>query len=202
MHRGMISGIFGALAAVFIIYCQKGPDQEQLISASRKVTKSYMGELKMALAAAISQSGVVGAVDVCSELAPEVARKYSSAEGWEVRRVSSKFRNAHNAPDSFESKGLEILSAKAKGDDEYYAWSVEDGQKVFHYVRTIRVVELCLNCHGDAALFSPELKQALSAKYPNDNATGFKVGDFRGAFSIKIDWPQGKAGVDSISRAL
>ncbi|OGC89588.1 MAG: hypothetical protein A2W25_14595 [candidate division Zixibacteria bacterium RBG_16_53_22] len=202
MHRGMISGILGALAAAFIFFCQKGPDQEQLISASRKVTDSYMGELKMALSSAISQSGVVGAVDVCSELAPEVARKYSSADGWEVRRVSRKFRNAHNAPDSFESQGLEILSAKAQGDDEYYTWDIQDGQRAFRYLRTIRMAVLCVNCHGDAAAFSPELRQVLSTKYPNDNATGFEVGDFRGAFSIKINWPQGKAGVDSINHSL
>jgi hypothetical protein len=161
-----------------------------------------MGELKMALSSALSQGGAVGAVDVCSELAPEIARKYSSAIGWEVKRVSSKFRNQDNSPDEFEIRGMETLRSKSENDDQYYSWVNDGSKRTFRYMRAIKTGEMCLNCHGDPGTFSAELNQILDTRYPNDNATGFKAGDFRGAFSIRIVWPEGKAGVDSINSTL
>jgi hypothetical protein len=45
---------------------------------------------------------------------------------------------------------------------------------------------LCINCHGAKENIAPEVKVILGDKYPDDRATGFKVGDVRGAISIKM----------------
>jgi hypothetical protein len=45
---------------------------------------------------------------------------------------------------------------------------------------------MCLNCHGTDDFLSKEIKNFLKEKYPEDKATGYKAGDFRGAVSVKI----------------
>ena len=41
----------------------------------------------------------------------------------------------------------------------------------------------CAACHGSN--IDPELEQAITEKYPNDKATGFDVGNIRGAFVVR-----------------
>ena len=60
---------------------------------------------------------------------------------------------------------------------------VRDGGARF--MAPIMTGPLCLTCHG--AQLSPAVKAALAKDYPGDQATGFKAGDLRGAFSIV--WP-------------
>ena len=44
---------------------------------------------------------------------------------------------------------------------------------------------LCLQCHGAQASLSPAVKEKLSALYPQDKATGYSVGQIRGAMTIR-----------------
>jgi len=44
---------------------------------------------------------------------------------------------------------------------------------------------LCATCHG--MTLAPPVAEAVAARYPEDDATGFGVGELRGAFLI--DWP-------------
>ncbi len=71
---------------------------------------------------------------------------------------------------------------KQKGEDiatlEYY----ETTQAGFRYMKAIPTKGLCLTCHGKT--LAEPVKATLAELYPEDKATGFKVGDIRGAFSI------------------
>jgi hypothetical protein len=40
--------------------------------------------------------------------------------------------------------------------------------------------------HGDPDTFAPEVSQALQKLYPDDAATGFAIGDLRGAFRVEF----------------
>ena len=48
---------------------------------------------------------------------------------------------------------------------------------------SIPIKEVCLNCHGQN--IDKDVQAQISSKYPNDNAIGFKLGDIRGAFSVR-----------------
>ena len=45
------------------------------------------------------------------------------------------------------------------------------------------VGEVCLKCHGEN--IDPAVKAKLGELYPNDKATGYKLGDLRGAFTVR-----------------
>jgi len=187
---------------IILIGCGGGKiaDRDMAIAAG-KIVDSYSGELKDELYQAIADSGVVWAVRVCAEKGPELANQYSTIPGITVRRVSMKHRNTQNAPDEFETAGLATIEDRpANAGDIYFRWS--DDNKTFRFMKAIRIKATCLNCHGDKSKFSDDLKAVLDEKYPNDMAVDFKLDDYRGAYSVLIDWPEGKAAVDSIMKSM
>jgi hypothetical protein len=44
---------------------------------------------------------------------------------------------------------------------------------------------MCLQCHG--ANIAPPVAAKLAELYPEDQATGFAAGDFRGLFWVELD---------------
>lgn len=50
------------------------------------------------------------------------------------------------------------------------------------YMKAIPTEPVCTVCHGRQ--LPPTLQQAIAAKYPADAATGFEVGDLRGAVYV------------------
>ena len=113
--------------------------------------------------------------------------------GWTVKRVSAKYRNPADKPDDFEQEVMQMLASRpAAGGDEYFRWTDDNGKSSFRYMQAIRVKATCLNCHGDRDKFSDDLKKVLDEKYPDDHAYGFSIDDYRGAYSVKIDWQQGQ----------
>jgi hypothetical protein len=47
-------------------------------------------------------------------------------------------------------------------------------------IHPIGTLGMCTTCHGSEASMDPELGARLAESYPDDQATGFAVGDLRG----------------------
>ncbi len=156
------------------------------------IVKQFGGSLKTELLKAIKAGGAQNAVPVCNSEAPGIAQVVSEASGWDVARTSLKLRNPGNQPDSWELGVLQKFEArKAGGEDPktmaFAAIVEEDGGKVFRFMKAIPTDQLCLQCHGDQ--IAPEVTAQLDAIYPEDKARGFRVGDIRGAFTLKKRLP-------------
>ena len=52
----------------------------------------------------------------------------------------------------------------------------------YRYLRAQRVEGVCLACHG--RVLSAEVAEALGARYPDDQAVGYRPGEVRGAISL------------------
>lgn len=158
------------------------------IAAARAATKDLGETLKSQLVAALKQGGPRAAVDVCRTIAPAVATETSGAHGLEVGRTALKVRNPANAPDAFERKVLEEFVRKIDaGADaatlDHAEMVDENGKPVFRYMKAIpTAAEPCLTCHGGN--IDPALKTEILRLYPEDQATGFKAGELRGAFTV------------------
>ena len=141
----------------------------------------------------MGEGGPLAAVDVCHDEAAVIAQQICDEEGLIVGRTSTKFRNPDNAPDEWETAGLAAFTARmAAGekpkDLEMWATVTEaDGKRTFRYLKAIPTAPLCLKCHGSE--LAPDLADKLAELYPEDKATGFAVGDMRGAFTVKIELP-------------
>jgi hypothetical protein len=162
-------------------------DDASRLAASRDAAKEFMETLKGELQAAMKAGGPTNAIEVCNTKAPAIAQEISKAKGFRIARTSLKTRNPDNAPDAWERKVLEDFEARKRaGEDpmkiEHHEVVTANGKQTFRYMKAIPTAELCLNCHG--AKLDPKVSATLNRLYPKDQATGFNVGDLRGAFTI------------------
>lgn len=57
-------------------------------------------------------------------------------------------------------------------------------EDLFTYMKPIQTMGMCAACHGSN--ISKPLYNHISEFYPEDQAIGFKPGEIRGAFVVKI----------------
>lgn len=167
----------------------RADDVEDRVAASRATVKQFFETLKGELTKALDNGGPRMAIAVCNAKAANIAESISTEKGWRVARTSLKLRNPGNAPDEWEAAVLhKFEQRKAAGENpatmEFHEAVEKDGKKVFRYMKAIPTAEQpCLMCHGEN--LTDEVKEALAENYPSDEATGFKTGDIRGAFTIE-----------------
>jgi hypothetical protein len=168
-------------------------NKEEEIENAKSAIKMFAGALKSELKKAIEEGGPVNAISVCNTKALSITRKISEEEGLNLGRVSLKNRNPKNAPNEWQRKALEDFEIrKSKGEaveSMTYSDIIEqkDG-KQFRFMKAIPTGEVCILCHG--ANIAPEVMIKLKELYPNDKATGFKIGDIRGAFVVTKEFPR------------
>ena len=185
--------ILKSVALVFLfIQCSENKQdvsKDQLI-AMRTTATDFMKELKGILVEQIQSGGVVQAVSVCSDTAQLLTNEFGVERGVFIKRVSMKNRNENNYPDDFEKRILnrfELLKQnnEINNETEYAQIITEGDYKYLRYLKPIFVQAECLNCHGNQTDMMPEVNNLIAQEYPQDKATGYKVGDLRGAVSIK-----------------
>ena len=104
-----------------------------------------------------------------------VARQYAESQKMSFHTPSLRPRDPQNLPDDFERRALESFQRDASLA-EFSERATEDGHEVMRYAQPVRLTADCLLCHGDPA----------GQKDPFGFAKeGMKVGDLRGAFSVK-----------------
>jgi hypothetical protein len=148
-------------------------------------------QLKSELVSAMQSSGPTGAVRVCNERAPEIASELSG-DALRVGRTALRVRNPANAPDAFERDVLERFAARIeKGADPASLVHREvretDGRRIGRWMKAIPMQPECTACHGTAVAES--LAATIDRLYPEDRATGFEIGELRGAFTVTVELP-------------
>ncbi len=180
------------LAAAALACVAAGADAPPAqLATARETAKQVMMGTKGLLESEIKDKGAAGALGACSRVAFDVARAHER-EGWRVRRVSDRLRNPADAPDAWEKRALARFAAEHRGRPlapEAEAWEVvrERGARVLRYAKPVVIPgDVCLRCHGDRAALEPAVRDSLARLYPRDRALGYRVGDLRGAISVRI----------------
>jgi hypothetical protein len=177
-------------ASAIVSETTEGPGAEQHLAICRVAADELGGALKAALQEAMQRSGPAGALDVCSVEAVPIARRISAQTGARVGRTSERVRNPANAPDAWEQAGLVEFAARIEAGQQpvdLERWAVvtdASGHRTFRFLKAIPTAPLCLRCHGRE--LAPEVVATLEELYPDDRATGFAVGDLRGAFTVAL----------------
>ncbi|MDH5631514.1 MAG: DUF3365 domain-containing protein [Gammaproteobacteria bacterium] len=161
---------------------------EERIAASRDTIGTMKTRMQATLQSTMKEHGPIKAIEVCRNKAPKMAAMMSDKTGWQIGRTSLKLRNPANAPDAWEQKVLnEFETRKAAGTNpetlEYSEVVSEDGKRYFRYMKAIPAGAPCMTCH--AGEIDQKLEAQINQLYPDDKARGYKVGDIRGAFTIK-----------------
>ena len=173
------------LICLFATLSAAAQDDERL-ALSRDAATQLGQELSATLLSALGTDGPVEAMGICSLEASSIAARLSEQAGASVGRTALRIRNPSNAPDAdartvlsaFESD----LAAGAEAPLEHFETRTDGSAR---YMSAIVTQPLCVTCHGSDV--APEVTAAITRNYPADQATGFAVGDLRGAFWV--DWP-------------
>lgn len=182
-------GLFvGSVALLVAMSVAQRASEEALLQQARSAADALFSRLLEKLNAEYQQGGAERGVQVCSQVAQALTQQVGREQGVQIRRVSLKNRNPRNAPDAWERQVLQRWERDlrdGKPITEVAEWRTERGQRVFRYMRPIKIIApVCLECHGTQ--IKPEVLRLIRERYPNDKARGYQMGDLRGAFSVKI----------------
>lgn len=143
--------------------------------------------LQQQLAQAIAQGGPQSAIRVCASISPQLEQRLSHESGIAMRRISDRPRNPAHLADDYERAIL----------DSWRADLAAGRAPRLHYQRRpegLRIMSpivignaLCLRCHGGPADIDLATRRVIQASYPDDQATGYSMGQLRGAFSAIAD---------------
>lgn len=179
------------LAAGAVLAQPGGGDTRALNEEARKTADQLLGQIRGELTRTMEASGPMRAVIVCKYSVPELTSNLSRKTGWRVTRVAARARNpALGMADAWELKVLEGFHQRAERGErpealEHAEVVTEGGQRYHRYMRALVMTPVCLACHGPVEQISDTVKAQLSNEYPFDTATGYKLGQMRGAITIK-----------------
>lgn len=195
MNRALLKRLAAAAAGGALCLAAAALAQQdgfqQMVDEGRKVTGQLLSQVRGELTKEMEISGPSRSILVCKYSSPEIASELSRKTGWRITRVSLKPRNpAMGTADAWEQDVLLDFDRRAargeKADTLERAEIVTETQgRYFRYMKALPVQQGCLACHGPASVVPDAVKARLAAEYPNDKATGYSVGEVRGAVTIK-----------------
>lgn len=161
------------------------------VEAARTTTGEFVGRLGKTMKQEMQAGGPAAAMKVCRDEAPRIANEMSLAKGWKVTRVGTRVRNPMlGLPDAWEQKVLRSFAERAAAGESikamaHYEVVEEPDGKSLRFMKAIGVAPQCLACHGSSDQIAEPVRTQLETLYPHDRAVNYRVGDLRGAVSIK-----------------
>jgi hypothetical protein len=184
--------LFGAIA--ILTACGPNEPKEQT-QQEIKPNINYEGvsagiseEAKMALGgelkAAMERGGVAEAVGYCNLNAIDITQNVGEKYNATIKRVTDKPRNPANTANAQElaqmQKWQELIAAPTG-----QVLTSEETETERHFYLPIKIDAFCTTCHGvPGETLTLENQAIIAAKYPEDKATGYRVGDLRGLWHI------------------
>lgn len=193
-----------ALSALVLISCRQNklqveqPPAEEvqfIAPIGKKIATNLVITLKGELKAAMQHGGVEDAISICHLDALSITDSVAQNSSFNVsiKRTSNRVRNPLNAADPYEQLALDLFLELESNDDElpefYIQKLTEDGQVQYNFYKPMVMENLCLICHGDENMRAPTASRIIGELYPDDQAVGYKEGDFRGLIRIKFFEP-------------
>jgi hypothetical protein len=164
-----------ALAAFGVLAFAADADIQKQKVAAGELKKALIGELKTKMS-----DGSVSAVEFCSKNAILITDSVAKKHGLNIKRVSEKNRNSKNVPDDGDKKALAQFADTIAKNKKPQESLVVDGR----YYEPLMTNEMCVVCHGKSSDMPKELKDKINQLYPGDRATGYGIGELRGAIVV------------------
>lgn len=177
-------------AGLITASCVESSDKEEtvvdeIVSVDYRAKGDSLTEMAQRLLlknvqSAMKSGGPVHAIEFCNIHAVPLMDTLSREHGARVSRISVDFRNPDNAPNNDERKLLMEMAQEDKTDTLIAASNT--------YYKTIKIFSTaCLKCHGSTDTdIAPKTLTTIRELYPADNAVGYSLGSFRGAWRVEF----------------
>jgi len=181
------------LAVVFLSIwsCNSGltnQQKQEYTQKGKEIAQATMKELGGNLMKQMKLGGPKVAVPFCNAAAYPLTDKMAQKYDVKIKRTSHKIRNPKNAPNLQEKKVIQAYLASLNKKEKITPVVQQEADKKVHFYAPIILQKKCLACHGTVGKeVSRETDSIIKSFYPKDKATGFKVGDLRGIWSITFN---------------
>lgn len=140
------------------------------------------------LQSAIRSGGVSNALPFCSVAAVPLTTSLAGKRGVAIRRLTHKPRNPVNRADALESTILDhFRTSGVEPNPPAPVVTNLNAATLSYFAPIVLNNELCLKCHGEPGVdIAPEDLAIIQRLYPQDQATGFRLGDLRGAWRVDL----------------
>jgi len=165
------------------------PDSASAQARAQAAMSEFGTRLRTVLQEQLQAQGPLPAIDVCHVQAPRIAAEVMQTHGVRLGRTSERVRNPANAPTEWQTQLLNEFADKVTGGEAPEAQlakqhdNLPDGVAL-RVMRGIPVEAPCTVCHGTT--IAPEVAASLLTYYPEDAATGYSVGELRGAIWVEV----------------
>jgi hypothetical protein len=170
---------------------QMSPEQMEALAMQRgkEIAMASQKTLGANLKGAIQRGGIQEAFTFCNVQAMPITDSLSRAYDASVKRATLWVRNPKDEPTETERIILEEYQAMMQAGETPEPRVINLNEDYVLYTQPIAIGNgLCLNCHGEVGTQIQEETYALiQERYPDDQATGHKMGDLRGIWSIRFD---------------
>lgn len=153
---------------------EKAAAQAKALTARGALFSKLSGRLTEVMKA----RGPAAAIEVCSNEALPLAESVGKVHGVKIGRTSTKLRNEKNSAPDWAKQFVKKTPV--------HGTFVELPDHRMGALLPIRLQQKCVTCHGATEQMAPDVTASLSKFYPNDQATGYKVGDLRGWFWVEV----------------
>ncbi|MEL6344677.1 MAG: DUF3365 domain-containing protein [Myxococcota bacterium] len=167
---------------------------QEALTAAQGAARKLGTSLKGRLSSAMQSDGPKGAVTACADEAQGMTALATAGSRARAGRAALKLRNPANAnAPEWVKQWLDEQGHRSAEGVRGISETHRDGDAmVARVLKPIPVEGVCLTCHGDPAAIPEEVKAALAERYPADQATGYALGDLRGAL-----WAEARAPLDA-----
>ena len=160
----------------------------QYVVKGKEIGKATIQKLGSNLMKHMKNGGTKEAIPFCNtnanSLTGEIAKKYDVS----IKRTSHKMRNDKNNPTTNEQKVLNQYLAQIKKGEQLKPKVIKETDGKVHFYAPMKLQKKCLACHGEVGKqVTPVTNDLIKSLYPNDKATGFKDGEFRGIVNITFN---------------
>jgi cytochrome c len=158
--------------------------EEKATQKGGEVSSALLQKLGSELKLQMETSGAMGALHFCSQNALTLTENVAKESKTSIKRLSTLNRNPVNKPSIEESSLMNEWENLIKNGKPLPTHKLVTTKSTIVYYKPILINnEACLKCHGKV---EGELAKAIKATYPEDKATGYKMGDLRGMIAVTI----------------
>jgi hypothetical protein len=158
------------------------------LERGKLIAEASQATLSANLKNAVQRGGIAEAFSFCNiramPLTDSLSRQYNS----EIKRATIWPRNPADKASTIEKQVIEAYDHQLKDGIAPEPKVINLDEAFVLYTQPIVINNgLCLNCHGEAGTqVQSETLALIQEKYPEDGATGHKMGDLRGIWSIRL----------------
>ncbi|RHX78110.1 hypothetical protein DLM77_18815 [Leptospira yasudae] len=183
IKKRILKFLFFFIIIQSFVFCGDSQSQEKK-EILIHILAELQNDLQKNLETSIQKKGIVNSFEVCKAISTQrEADIQNEFPLLKIRMISEKPRNPNQQLETWETDTFDQWRESEKTGLKPYTMIFTESRQVKMLQPILIQNATCLKCHGEAKDINPQVAKKIKELYPHDQATGYKLGDLRGAFS-------------------